>query len=94
MIKQIKIYMNLLKHTLRSMYKTQINFCNVIFIEVKKNMYICKKLKQNIMETNIEISKGNQVANIPSINELVELFINSLDTKDSSKNSYKRALSQ
>jgi len=57
-------------------------------------MYICKKLKQNIMETNIEISKGIQVANIPSINELVELFINSLDTKDSSKNSYKRALSQ
>ena len=63
-------------------------------------MYICKKLKPiNVMETNIKKSikdytKGIQVANIPSINELVELFINSLDTKDSSKNSYKRALSQ
>ena len=45
MLKQINININLLKHTLRSMYKTQINFCNVIFIEVKKNMYICKKLK-------------------------------------------------
>jgi len=46
------------------------------------------------METQIEISKGTQVANIPSINELVKSFINSLDTKDSSKLAYKRALSQ
>ena len=37
--------MNLLKHTFLSRYKTYLNFCNVIFIEVKKNMYICKKLK-------------------------------------------------
>jgi len=29
MLKQINININLLKHTLRSMYKTQINFCNV-----------------------------------------------------------------
>ncbi len=35
MIKQIKIYMNLLKHTFLSRYKTYLNFCNVIFIEVK-----------------------------------------------------------
>ena len=45
MIKQIKIYMNLLKLLFMSSYKTYLNFCNVIFIEVKKNMYICKKLK-------------------------------------------------
>lgn len=45
MIKQINIYMNLLKHTFLSRYKTYLNFCNVIFMEVKKNMYICKKLK-------------------------------------------------
>lgn len=45
MLKQINIYINILKHTLESIYKTYLNFCNVIFIEVKKNMYICKKLK-------------------------------------------------
>lgn len=45
MIKQINIYMNLLKLLFMSSYKTYLNFCNVIFIEVKKNMYICKKLK-------------------------------------------------
>ncbi len=45
MLKQINIYINILKHTLESIYKTYLNFCNVIFMEVKKNMYICKKLK-------------------------------------------------
>lgn len=43
MIKQIKIYMNLLKLLFMSSYKIYLNFCNVIFMEVKKNMYICKK---------------------------------------------------
>ena len=46
MLKQINIYINILKHTLESIYKTYLNFCNVIFMEVKNNMYICKKLKQ------------------------------------------------
>ena len=63
-------------------------------MEVKKNMYICKKLKQNIMETNIEISKAQGVANTLTIEEIRDLFINSLDTKESSKLAYKRALSQ
>ena len=46
------------------------------------------------METNIEISKGNRVANTLTIEEIRDLFINSLDTKESSKLAYKRALSQ
>jgi len=46
------------------------------------------------MEANIEISKGNQVANTLTIEEIRDLFINSLDTKESSKLAYKRALSQ
>ena len=44
------------------------------------------------MEANIEISKGNRVANTLTIEEIRDLFINSLDTKESSKLVYKRAL--
>ena len=29
MLKQINIYINILKHTLESIYKTYLNFCNV-----------------------------------------------------------------
>ena len=46
------------------------------------------------METNIEISKAQGGANTLTIEEIRDLFINSLDTKESSKLAYKRALSQ
>lgn len=36
MLKQINNYINILKYTLESIYKTYLNFCNVIFMEVKK----------------------------------------------------------